>query len=163
MDGGQGSVHAWVCAALGIAFVGLSAPRMWTALNSGMLGPAEPSYSTDRDIAGLSGIQNGSERIRQTLAALPSEKRLVILLPDRDAPSAYFTSLVTYLCWPRAVEAIQLHPDAVAHRVRQLDPATFAGILFLRLPPPSFVPKGIQWAPELIFVPSPAAGEGTRP
>lgn len=157
------SIHALAVTLFLTLFVALGASRIWLALRSGMVGPAVPFYSTDRDIAGLSGITNGSERIVQTLAALPGSKRLVIILPEGDAPSIYFALMIGYLGWPRTVDAIQIAPEEAGARVRQLDPATFEAILFCRIPPPAFVPAGERWAPELVFVRSPAATKGKAP
>ena len=151
------AVHATVCALCCGAFVLLSVPRFWNPLTLGRFGPVEPFFSTDRDIEGLTGVSQGSERIRQTIAALPGSKRLVVILPEYDAPSIYFGLMVAYLAWPRPVEPIHVYPPDVPEHVRRLNPTTFAAILFCRVPPPAFVPPGVTWAPGMILVPSPAA------
>jgi hypothetical protein len=144
-------------------YVAVSAPSVWKALIAETAGPPTAFFSTDRDIEGLSGIRNGSERIIATLAALPGRKRLVVILPKGDEASIYFAFIIAYLGWPREVEAIQIDPSAVAERVRQLDPKTFAAILFCRVSPPAFVPSGTTWAKELTLVRSPAIQEEAMP
>jgi hypothetical protein len=154
------AVHRWACAVSCGAFLVLSGPQIRTALTAGTLGTAEPFHSTDQDIEGLSGMRNGSERIRQTLAALPGGRPVAILLPEHDATAAYFGLMVAYLGWPRAVEAIAVPLSDANEKVRALNPAKFAGFLFCRVPPPAFVPRGKEWGPGLVFVVSPAAGSG---
>ncbi|MFL6531661.1 MAG: hypothetical protein ACJ8HU_09450 [Chthoniobacterales bacterium] len=153
--------HTLFFATLCGGFVLVGGWKLCTSLKPELPSIGDASFSSDRDIEGLCGIDHGSERIRQTLAALPSKKRLVILLPAHDASSAYFASLVGYAAWPRQVDAIEIDPRATVARVRALNPKTFAAILFLRLPPPPFVPRGVRWASGLTFVPSPAGTETT--
>src|SRR3954463_1219244 len=90
-------VHAVVCILLCTAFVALSARQVLSGLSLASFTPVGPFQTTNRDIAGLSGLQNGSERIIQTLAALPRGKKFVVVLHEGDAPSIYFALMVEYL------------------------------------------------------------------
>src|SRR3954465_4418882 len=153
------SFHPFFFAAFCGAFAVVGAAKLCTTLTPELPRAGEASVSSDGDIRGLSGIENGSERIRQTLAALPSNKRLVIILPAHDASAAYFASLVGYVGWPRQVDAIEIDPAASIARVRAINPKTLAAILFIRVPPPPFVPRGAQWAEGLTLVPLPTGDE----
>ena len=155
-------VHAAVCILLCTAFVALSARRVWSGLTVATFAPMGPFQTTDRDIAGLSGLQNGSERIILTLAALPRGKKFVLVLKEGDAASIYFALMVGYLAWPREVVALQVTAQNAAALVRPLTREALAGYLFCRLPPPPFLPPGQEWAPGLIFVAPPETGTGEK-
>src|SRR4051812_15107688 len=66
--------HTLFFATLCGGFVLVGGWKLCTSLKPELPSIGDASFSSDRDIEGLCGIDHGSERIRQTLAALPSKK-----------------------------------------------------------------------------------------
>lgn len=133
-------------------YLALSAPRLWSSLQFESHGRASASYSSDAYLETVMRSRGASARILRALATVPTDKTIVLVLPDSGVRSAFIAQNVTYLSWPREVLWISAEKGDMQEQVYSLAPATVGALLFWDVVPAADWPGGIRLGPSQVII-----------
>lgn len=131
----------------------VSAPRIWSAFALCSFESSDAFQSTDFYLAGMTGTSHASDRILRALAALPSEKAVLLLVPNSGTQSAFVAQHLSYLGWPREVHWFGTGDEEVESRLAEVGPSTLAGVVFWHVQMPARLPHGFRFGAEQSIVP----------
>src|SRR5437879_11909353 len=91
--------HIIVWSSLLCLFLFQSAPISTHAVLENRIGPIEANHSTDLYLQALTGLQNGSQSVDESLQSLPKGKRLLIFVRADNSPSELLGRLIVCRSW----------------------------------------------------------------
>jgi hypothetical protein len=136
------------------AFLFISAPIVFRAVFENKIGPVDPNHSIDNYLQGLTGVTNGSARFSEALAALETNKPLIVFVNAESSPSSFLGMLVSYLSWPRDARIINVHTTGVDRELAMIKPASIAGVVFCSVTAPSWILGGTRFGRNIFVVPA---------
>jgi len=140
-----------------------TAPDLCRDIGVSRIGPIDPNRSIEPYFRGLTGIDNGPQRLGDILEYLPRGKPLLIFVRadsgktrterNEDSQSEFLGMLVGYICWPRDVRIVHVRESAIEKEIAATSPDSIAGIAFCGMPAPSRLGKAIHLGTGISLVP----------
>lgn len=137
--------HAAICALLGAAFVIVGARHLEPPSR---LPPWLPYHTSDYYLRTFLRRDWSSERLQQTLAALPKDGPFVAVYLKEDAAGELLAFLVSYLAWPREVRLVPLRAGDSANQ-----PPDAAGVFYCRVEAPPDASARVRLGDGLVVAP----------
>jgi len=139
--------------ALFAVFLVKSIPIVGPALMENRIGPVEVNRSIDAYVRALTGVDRGSEKLRDTFRRLSKEGPLVIFVQDENAQSEFLGMMIGYVSWPREVRMIKVAGPTVEKELAEIKPDSVAGLVFCSVNPPEWLGKPVRLGSSIILVP----------
>lgn len=146
----QSSIWAAACC----VYLALGAPKIVSAFKVPAPAPLTAYHSTDAYLLGCTGVKAVSAGLIYFFKALPSNKSVVVFIPEDDVCGDVIGMTMSYLAWPRAVQTIAVGLPNIAPALQKIDPASLGAVIFYVVkPPPSWQGRDVRLGPNLTVVP----------
>jgi hypothetical protein len=131
----------------------ISAPIVGSAIVENRIGAAETNRSIDSYLRGLTGIENGSEKLPDAFRHLGKEGRLIVFVLNENAQSEFLGMMIGYISWPREVQIIKVSGPTVDKELADIKPSTVAGVVFCSVSPPAWLGHRVRLGSSIVLVP----------
>jgi hypothetical protein len=149
--------HSAVCTLLAGAFLFVSVPPIWSALRAFSFGPALPFQSTNRYMAKIMGVQNGSELLTRAFSALPAERPVLVVSREGNDESILLGYLVNYFAFPREARSLTIDGGTdLETELQKIERSSLGAIFFCGIDPPAGLQPAIALGQQLVIVPTSA-------
>lgn len=145
--------HLGSWAILLCAYLVVSGPKIWPVLSSPAIRSSDALSSTDAYLHALTGRAHASAQILATLAPLPVDKAVVLVLPDAGVRSAFIAQNVSYLSWPREVRWVCAEGGQAKNQILAMPPTSLAAIIFWDVAPIAWLPSGVRLGAGQVIIP----------
>jgi hypothetical protein len=149
--------HNCFWAAMLIAFVCISAPRISGLAVKNSIHFVGPFHSTDSFFFFDTGNPNASERLIARFESVPLSESVVIFTRSDDRRSSFIGMMIAYLAWPHPVQIVDIvgrnyAPTAANSKM------TPRAYVFCRVAPPASFPPAEHFGTTLQLITGKSAG-----
>jgi hypothetical protein len=156
-------LHTLCAAIFGCAYVAMAVPAVLPAMKDGSVRSLTAFQTTDTYLFACAEMTDGSQLLLDVFEALPTHKRIGVVIQENNAFSAVLGWLIAYFGWPREIKLIPNPEAGPSQKNEPIDPASFTAIFFCGVTPPARLGPGIRLGSNLVFVPIPETAVPRQP
>ncbi|MEY2526994.1 MAG: hypothetical protein QOE73_1765 [Verrucomicrobiota bacterium] len=129
----QSSIWAAACC----LYLALGVPKIVSAFKVPAPAPLTAYHSTDAYLLACTRVKAVSAGLIKFFKTLPSNKSVVVFIPEDDVCGDVIGMTISYLAWPRAVRTIAVGLPNIAPALQKIDRASLGAVIFYVVKPPS--------------------------